>query len=105
LDYKNVYNIHFLLDKRLARKKYTKPKNRAIKNKPRMRCGRNRTAKSISKKTLSEKSDADPPDYIIYRKAKFVPVSRDKFGFFLFGIKLAVLFTVGCRSPPITFVF
>jgi hypothetical protein len=103
LDLNKIHKCNALLDKLFVRQRYAKQKQIPIKSKPKMRCGRNRTIKSIANKTSSEKSDEHPPDYTLNRKAKFVPFSRDKFGFFDFVVATAMHF-VGCRSPPLSLV-
>lgn len=82
---------------------YSYPKKIANINKPKTRCGRNRAIKSIANRTSGEKSDEHPPDYILNRKAKFIPIIRGKFGFFVFVV--IDIYSAGCRSPPISIVF
>ena len=99
-----MHKNNTLLDKLYVWPVNAKPKKIANISKPKMRCGRKRTIRSIANRTSGEKSDEPPPDDILNRKAKFIPFIKDKFGFLIF-IVIIDLNSAGCRSPPISFVF
>jgi hypothetical protein len=84
LNFDKVNRNHYFGDKFIAWKKYVKPKHLPIISKPKMQGRRYRAVKSNSNKAAGEKSDTDPPDYILYSKAKFVPFLWDEFGSFCF---------------------
>ena len=78
-----------------------------VKNiKTKMRCRRNRSVRALPQRTSDEKSDDPVPRQKTIRKAKFIlNLHEGKFGFFSFNLRFAAFVSVGCRSPPITFVF
>jgi hypothetical protein len=65
-----------------------------------MRYGRNWAVKLIVNKKSGEKSDIHLPDYILYRKVKFDPFSRDEFGFFDFLVATAIVGSEQGGTPP-----
>jgi hypothetical protein len=104
LDFDKININNYFGDKFIVWHRYVKPKHLLIINKPKMQGRRYRAVKSNSNKAAGEKSDTDPPDNILYSKAKFVPFSWDEFGFFYF-IKHISTLLVKCRSPPPFLIF